>query len=174
MSARQDRLDKQKQLWANVSWEEIETFIGQNAGSYKKTWEKNYADIQQKGYPGIGLSWHWPALIPIWGIPWAVARRQWSFVGVLVGAVVLITVFSFFMESANFGFMTFLIPIMAKPFYIQMAVAKISKLKEKFADPAAQKEAIRGAGGLDMTSGYIAGGICLILQALAIWSIFMG
>ncbi len=171
MSKRQERIEKTKALWADISWDEVATYIGPNADAYKPTWEKNYADILKQGYPRFGLSWSWPAFIPILGIPWAAARRQWLFVGLMVGVIILANILMAFTSSSSFGFMMFLVPIMAKNFYVQTAVAKISKIKTAIPDHSSHMKEIQAAGGLNMTSGYIAGAICFVLLALSIWSL---
>ncbi len=173
MSARQDRIAKMRKIWASVSWEDIAAFIGPGADVYKPTWEKNNADIIKQGYAGFSFSWHWPALIPLLGIPWAAARRQWVFVAMMVGAIILISVIAAFFEHVNFGYMMFLVPIMAKGFYVQTAVGKISKIKETVSNVAEQTAAIKMAGGLNMTYGYIAAAISFAILGLSIFSLFL-
>jgi hypothetical protein len=40
-----EKIEINKQLWASVSWEDVDTFIGSNAKHYKKAWDKAYAVI---------------------------------------------------------------------------------------------------------------------------------
>jgi hypothetical protein len=169
--SKQERLEKSQALWRDISWEELATFIGPNAESYKATWQKNRESWLEKGRPPLfGFSICWPAMIPILGIPWAVSRKLWPFVGIAVFAVVLINIISAIAPGGSFAFMWFLIGFMAKPTYIQMSMAKIEKIKQQIAEGPARDAALRDAGGLNMKNGYIAAGICGVFLALSIWS----
>ncbi len=162
------QIEKNKNLWAHSNWDEIAAFIGPNAEKYRAYYDKTKPSMVQKGRPGFQFNWHWPALIPILGIPWAVARRDWAYAGTMIAVVILINVITIFFGNVNFSFMFFLAPILAKQTYFQNIMNKISKIKETIPEGLAQTEAIKAAGGLNMTHGYIAGGICAALFGLSI------
>jgi hypothetical protein len=171
---RKEQIAKQQALWASVSWEEVKTFIGPNAEGYKKVWEKNAVGIAKQGFPGFMFSWSWPALFPILGIPWAVSRKLWPFVGLMVGVIVIASVILAFFPNASFGYLMVLAPTMAKNFYIQTTVAKIAKIKETIPDPDAQMLAIREAGGLKMIWGLIAAAICVAWLVVSVSAMVAG
>jgi hypothetical protein len=52
--------------------------------------------------------------------------------------------------------------------HTQAAVAKISKIKATIPEGAQRNAAMREAGGLNMSFGYIAGAICAVLISLAV------
>jgi hypothetical protein len=157
-----------KAQWTDTPWEEIATFIGPNAEYYRSYYEKSHASMAEKGNPGFMFSWHWPALIPLLGIPWAVARKNWAYVGIMALFYVVIIILGAFMERPNFGFAIFLAPAMAKQTYMQFAMTKIGKIRAATAEGPARDAALREAGGLDMSSGYIAGAICAAIVVLNI------
>jgi hypothetical protein len=157
-----------KAHWVDTPWEEIATFIGPNAEYYRAYYEKSHASMIEKGNPGFMFSWHWPALIPLLGIPWAAARKNWAYVGMMALFYIVIIILGAFMERPNFGFAIFLAPAMAKQTYLQFAMTKIGKVRASTAEGPARDAALRAAGGLDMTSGYIAGGICGAIVVLNI------
>jgi hypothetical protein len=166
-----------KALWETASWEDVATYIGPNADAYRATFDRHKASWAEKGRgPAFNLSWHWPAFIPIIGIPWAVARRQWLFAGLMVGVIVLANVVAaLFPDSGTpFGFMMFLVPMMAKPFYVGTATAAVKKIRDATPPGSDPRAAIAAAGGLNMTHGYIAGAICAVLFALTIFSLVAG
>jgi hypothetical protein len=165
---RTERIAQLQALWTSVTWEEVKTFIGPNADGYKAAWERNAAGIAKQGYPGFSWSWSWPAFIPILGIPWAAARKQWMFIGIMVGVIVVANIAVALLPGASFGFMAFLVPMMAKNFYVQTTVTKIAKIKETITDEDARTLAIRAAGGLNMLWGYIAGAICTALIIVSV------
>jgi hypothetical protein len=157
-----------KAHWVDTPWEEIATFIGPNAEYYRAYYEKSHASMIEKGNPGFMFSWHWPALIPLLGIPWAAARKNWAYVGMMALFYIVIIILGAFMERPNFGFAIFLAPAMAKQTYLQFAMTKIGNVRASTAEGPARDAALRAAGGLDMTSGYIAGGICGAIVVLNI------
>ena len=158
MMSRAERIEKNKNLWTGVEWDEVAAFIGPNAEAFKPAWQAHRDAWVEKGRPpAFLLSWCWPALIPILGIPWFAARKQWPMVATLIGAVVFFNIVLFFMPSAKFGFMLFLVAVIAKPTYVQSAVAKIAKIKETVPAGPQRQAAIAEAGGLNMRNGYIAG-----------------
>jgi CBS domain-containing protein len=170
----QENLDKNKDLWSKVNWDDMARYIGPYAETYRKTFDSQHADMVANGRPTGFLkqfSWHWPALIPLIGIPWAVARKQWLIAGLLVGVIIIANIVLAYLPSASFGFMMFLVPMAAKSWYIQMGVAKIAKIKAQHPEGAARDAAIAEAGGLNMTYGYIAGAICATLLALSIMAL---
>ncbi len=171
MPSRQERIEKLKQTWTDVSWDDMSNYIGPNAESYRKVWEKNRTSFIEKGKPPFNFNWSWPAFFPVLGIPWALARKQWLFAGLMAGAIVLLNVLGSYMPSTSFGFMPFLVAIMAKPFYVQQAVNKIAKIKDEIPAGAARDATIRDAGGLNMTYGYVAAAISIGLLAIAIFSL---
>jgi hypothetical protein len=63
--------------------------------------------------------------------------------------------------------MPFLVAWWAKEYYTQAAVAKISEIKATIPEGTQRDAAIRAAGGIDMSFGYIAGAICAVLILLA-------
>jgi hypothetical protein len=168
MASLKEQMATGKTLWAETPWEDIATFIGPNADYYRVHYDKIHTSMTEKGTPGFMFSWHWPALIPLLGIPWAAARKNWSYVGIMVVAYIAIIVLGAFMERPNFGFMVFLAPAMAKQTYFQFAMSKIGKVRANTVEGPARDAALRDAGGLDMTMGFIAGGICAVLIALNI------
>jgi hypothetical protein len=170
MSRIEEAKAKNRALWADVSWEEMAAFIGPHAEGYRKVFDQHKVSMAEKGLAPFAFNWSWPALIPFLGIPWAAARRQWVFVAIMVGAMVLINVLGLMMETvgSSFGFLPFLAAFMARPFYVQQAVTKIHQIKTQFEPGPGRDTAIAGAGGLNMTYGYIAGAICIGLLALAI------
>lgn len=168
MATRQEKLAQHKERWTNVTWDEMAAYIGPNADAYKKAWQRTHDVMTEKGKPGFNFNWSWAALIPILGIPWAAARKQWLFVGLMVAVVVLINVlYYFFPKAGNFSFMPFLVAWWAKEYYTQAAVAKISEIKATIPEGTQRDAAIRAAGGIDMSFGYIAGAICAVLILLA-------
>jgi hypothetical protein len=176
MSARQRRIEQVRALWEGVSWAEMATYIGPNAEKYRKVWDKSQADIEKRGYPGFSWSWCWPALIPLIGIPWAVARRQRLFAGMLVAVVILANVLAIYVPSSgsSFGFMMFLVPMMAKSFYLQTGVARIGRIKANISGEHAQLDAIKAAGGCNLTAGVIAGLACCTLLGLSVLALMSG
>jgi hypothetical protein len=155
-----------KAHWVDTPWEEIATFIGPNAEYYRAYYEKSHASMIEKGNPGFMFSWHWPALIPLLGIPWAAARKNWAYVGMMALFYIVIIILAAFMEQTNFGFAIFLAPAMAKQTYLQFAMTKIGKIRAATAEGPSRDAALRDAGGLDMTSGYVAGAICAAIVVL--------
>jgi hypothetical protein len=174
MPTRQERIAKLKQTWTDVSWDDMSNYIGPNAESYRKVWEKNRTSFIEKGKPPFNFNWSWPAFFPILGIPWALARKQWLFAGLMVGAIILLNILGAYMPSTSFGFMPFLVAIMAKPFYVQQAVANIAKIKSQTQSAIIQQDAIRNAGGLNMTYGYVAAVISVAVLAAAIAGMVYG
>ena len=174
MASRQERIEKIKQTWSDVSWDDMSNYIGPNAESYHKVWEKNRVSFMEKGTPPFNFSWSWPAFFPILGIPWALARKQWLFAGLMVGAIILLNILGAYMSSTSFGFMPFLVAIMAKPFYVQQAVTKIAKIKSQTPSGITQQEEIKTAGGLNMTYGYAAAAVSVALLAVAIAGMVYG
>jgi hypothetical protein len=168
MASRQERIAKLKQTWSDVSWDDMANYIGPRAESYRKVWEKNRATFMEKGMPPFNFSWSWPAFIPILGIPWALARKQWLFAGIMVGAIIVLEIFASYLPTTSFSFMPFLVAMMAKPFYVQQAVTNIGKIKSQFPQGASREDAIKNAGGLNMTLGYVSGAISLGLVAIGI------
>jgi hypothetical protein len=51
-----EKIEINKQLWASVSWEDVDTFIGSNAKHYKKAWDKAYAVIVD-GKKSFSVRW---------------------------------------------------------------------------------------------------------------------
>jgi hypothetical protein len=171
----QENLNKNKAMWSNVGWDDMAKYIGPHSETYRKTFEGQHADMIALGRSkafGSHISWHWPAFIPLLGIPWAAARKQWLIVGMMVGVVIIVNIILAYRPSASFTFMLFLVPLAAKNWYVQMAVAKIAKIKDQLPEGPARDAAIAEAGGLNMTYGYIAGTICAAWFALSIWSLF--
>jgi hypothetical protein len=168
MASIKEKMAIGKALWAETPWEEIATFIGPNAEYYRAYYEKVHTSMAERGSPGFMFSWHWPALIPLLGIPWAAARRNWAYVGMMAAAYIVIIILGAFMERPNFGFMIFLAPAMAKQTYFQFAMTKIGKVRAATVEGLARDAALREAGGLNMTSGYITGGICAAIVVLNI------
>jgi hypothetical protein len=168
MASIKEKMAMGKALWSETPWEEIATFIGPNAEYYRAYYEKVHISMAERGSPGFMFSWHWPALIPLLGIPWAAARRNWAYVGMMAAVYIIIIILGAFMERPNFGFMIFLAPAMAKQTYFQFAMTKIGKVRAATEAGPARDAALRAAGGLDLTSGYIAGGICGAIVVLNI------
>jgi hypothetical protein len=173
--SKQERLEKTQALWRDVSWEEMATFIGPNAEAYKELWQKQRDSFLEKGRPPMtGFSLCWPAMIPIFGIPWGVSRKLWTFVGSSIFVVVLINILTLMAPSKNVAgvslIMWFMMAFMAMPTYLQMSMMKIDKIKQKIAEGPARDAALRDAGGLNMNNGYIAGAICAVFMSLNIWS----
>jgi hypothetical protein len=168
MKSIKEQMALTKSQWAETSWEEIATFFGPNADYYQPHYEKIHAPMAEKGTPGFMFSWHWPALIPLLGIPWAAARKNWGYVGVAAAAYIIIIILGAFMERPNFSFMIFLAPAMAKQTYFQFAMTKIGKVRASTEAGPARDAALRAAGGLNMTAGYIAGAVCGAIVVLNI------
>lgn len=57
---------------------------------------------------------------------------------------------------------------MAKQTYFQFAMTKIGKVRAVTAEGPVRDAALRDAGGLNMTAGYIAGGVCAAIVVLNI------
>lgn len=174
MASRQERLEQVKALWANVTWADMATFIGPRAEGYRAIWDKTSPGMAAKGYAGFNLSWCWPAFIPISGIPWALARKQWAFAATMVVIVLVLNILSTVIPSTSLGFMPFLAACIAKPFYLQTAVAKIAKIKAQFPEGPERDAAISAAGGVNMTAGYVAGAVCFGIIGLIVASLVMG
>jgi hypothetical protein len=168
MASIKEQIAMGKTLWTETPWDEIATFIGPNADYYRTHYDKIHTPMAEKGTPGFMFSWHWPALIPLLGIPWAVARKNWGYVGVAVTAYIAIIIVGAFMERPNFGALIFVAPAMAKQTYFQFAMTKIGKVRAGTEAGPARDAALRAAGGLNMTAGYIAGGICGAIVVLNI------
>jgi hypothetical protein len=168
MASIKEQMAKGKALWAETPWEEIATFIGPNAEYYRAHYEKIHTSMAERGSPGFMFSWHWPALIPLLGIPWAAARKNWAYVGMMALFYVVIIILGAFMERPNFGFAIFLAPAMAKQTYFQFAMTKIGKIRATTAEGPARDAALRDAGGLDMRLGNVAGAICAAIVVLNI------
>ncbi|WP_028600794.1 hypothetical protein [Ottowia thiooxydans] len=169
MFVNKEKVSQIKENWLSVTWEELATFIGPNAQSYQPSWQKQHTNWKEKGYGGSGLSWSWPALIPPLGIPWAVARKNWLFVGLMVGLIVFVNVIAFIWpKSPDFTFMAFLIPMIAKSMYIQHAVAQVARIKKETPAGPARDAALTSAGGLNMKHGYIAGAVCAVFLLLMV------
>jgi hypothetical protein len=150
-----------KAQWTQTTWEEISTFIGPNADKYRAYYDKSYASMVGEGKQRFFFSWHWPALIPLLGIPWGVARKNWEYVGTMAFIYVALAVISLFFQQTSFGFVVFMAPAMAKQVYMQSVMTKIAKIRQATPEGPAREAALLAAGGLDMKSGYIAGAICL-------------
>ncbi len=174
MPSIKEKVEINKALWRDTSWDELATFIGPNAEKYRAFYDKTKQNMIDKGNPGFQFNWHWPALIPILGIPWAAARKDWGFVAILAAAIVAVNILAFFMPNASFGFMFFLAPAMAKQTYVQNAMAKIGKIKAAQPEGSARTEAIKSAGGLNMTYGFVAGGICAAFIVLSVVALVIG
>lgn len=167
--ANKNKISEIKNNWLNVTWDEVATFIGPNAPVFKPVWEKQHTSWTEKGVGSFGFSWCWPALIPLLGIPWAAARRLWPFVGMMVAVVVAINVMALLWpNSSSFGFIIFFAPAMAKPMYVQYAVAKVAQIKKQTSVGDARDAALMEAGGLRMKYGYVAGGVCAAFLALLV------
>jgi hypothetical protein len=159
----QEKIEKNKAIWNQVSWDDMKNYIGPHAESYKNVFDKHKKAIEGTSRsPYFGMSWSWAACVPILGIPWAVARKQWVFVGMMVAVVVFVNVVSAFLPSASFGFLLFMAPIMAKNFYVQNAVVKIAKIKDRVSDQQSCDEEIRNAGGLNLMHGVMAAAVCAV------------
>ncbi len=168
-------LQKNKDVWRKVTWSDVATYIGPNAEYYQPCFEKLHQSMVENGRPkGFAVGWHWAAFIPILGIPWAAARKQWLVVGLMIGVVIMASIIVAYSKNASFGFMMFFMPMMATNLYVQMAVGNIVKIKATVAEGPARDAAIRDAGGLNMTYGYIAGGICGLLLVVDLCLIFFG
>ncbi len=171
----QKNLQRNIDTWSKVTWEDMATYIGPNADYYRAAFDQNHKAMTENGRPKtFTISWHWAAFIPILGIPWAAARKQWLFVAIMVGAIVLVSIISAFLPSASSGFLMFVAAILAKNYYIQMGVAKIVKIKDRIPAGPARDAAIQEAGGINMTYGYVAGAVCFCLLGLSILSLFVG
>ncbi len=151
-----------KENWLNSTWEEVATFIGPNAQAFKPIWEKHHTSWREKGIGAFGFSWCWPALIPMLGIPWAAARKNWFFVYMMVALIVVVNIIAFILPNtaSHFSFLAFFAPSLAKPFYVQQAVTKIAQIKREIPMGVAREVALADAGGLNMRYGYVAGAIC--------------
>lgn len=167
MNKKEKQMAKSRAMWESVSWEEVATFIGPNAEGYRSTWEKSRKQVAETGYSKFSLGWSWPAMIPMFGIPWAASRKLWIIVGSLVALIIALTIIVSFTKSSSFVAFPFLIAMSAKSFYIQMAVAKIKKIKDTngLVD---FKSAIQDAGGLNMKYGYIACAVSFAFIALGV------
>ncbi len=170
----QENLQKQKDVWSQVTWEDMASYIGPNADYYKPSFDRLHKPMAESGKAGgFKLEWHWGAFIPILGIPWAAARKQWGIVAIMAGTVVLTNILTilFDLPPSTFGFMIFMVPAMMKGIFLGSAVTQVVKIKQAIPDGPARQAAIREAGGFNMTYGLIAGGICLGLLALSVWSL---
>ncbi len=168
-----ENMAKQSALWAGADWNEVSAYIGPNSASYREAFERHKLSWAQNGRgPGFKLDWHWGAFIPLIGIPWAAARKQWQLVAILIGAIVLINILSLFLPSpTGFGFMAFMIPMMAKGMFVGMAADKVRKVKAELPAGASLSASLAEAGGLNMTYGLIAGAICAALLVLSVLSL---
>jgi hypothetical protein len=159
-----ENIANQAALWAGADWNDLAAYIGPNAEAFRPTFDRQKSSWAEKGRgPAFQFSWHWPAFIPFLGIPWFAARKQWLMVGTMVGVLVFINLIAAFLPTASFGFLWFLIPMMAKPTYVQMALAKIAKIKAALPPGQNVHGALAEAGGLSMQNGFIAGAICAAL-----------
>jgi hypothetical protein len=171
---REERISQNKTLWTESEWKDVALFIGDNAETFKPTWEAARTSWIEKGkQPSTFLSWHWPALIPVLGLPWLAARKIWPLLWTIIGTIIAINLLAIFVKTppSATAFIIFLVPIMAKNFYVNHAVTKIEKIKKNIPDEAGRTAAIQAAGGLHMNNGYIAGAACallIILQILAL------
>ena len=168
-----DNMAKAKALWETANWDELATYIGPNAEAYRSTFDQHLASWRERGRgPAFALSWHWGAFIPLLGIPWAAARKQWLFIAIMVGAIIFINIVAALVASpTSFGFMLFLVPLMAKQYYVQMALTKVRKIKAELPAGVDVRAALAQAGGINMAYGYIAGAICFGLIALSVVSL---
>jgi hypothetical protein len=143
-----------KQEWESSRWEDVEKFIGPNAGKYKNLWEKQRTNMMTKGKPGWVPNFCWTSLLLV-TLPWSVARKQYGLAGMAAVFLILVNVFA--LPPGAVGGTAILLAATVKNMYLQFAVNQLAKIDASGLTGEARDVAIRAAGGLDTRNGVIAG-----------------
>jgi len=161
MTTIEERKSRTLAIWSETTWEEVAAYIGPNADKFRSTWEKqrNFALAQSSGK--IAWSFCWPAFLL--SFAWFFYRKQW-FIGAML--IVVPVVLSYFTSAGGSVGVGLVLACMAKSAYLQDAMPKIAKVKEKLPPGDSLMAALAAAGGVSRPAGII-GGICFGLLAVA-------
>lgn len=140
--------------WQAASWPDVAAFIGPNAQRFEPTFGKlKPISVERPGK--LVLGWCWPAFL--FGFAWFLYRKMYAAgISLLLIPIGLSLIFG----SAGGGAAGFHVAIsmFSKSLYLQHCVAKVGRLKQARAEPAAIVE----TGGVSIPAG-IAGGLILSL-----------
>jgi len=163
MTTIEERKSRTLAIWSETTWEEVAAYIGPNAAKFRPTWEKqrNFAFAKSGGK--IAWSFCWPAFLL--SFAWFFYRKQW-----LIGAILIIVpiVLSYFTSAGGSVGVGLVLACMAKSAYLQDAMAKIAKVREKLAPGDSLMTALAAAGGVSRPAGIIAGIVLVLCACTAI------
>ena len=151
-----DKATASAALWAASNWDDVAAYVGPNAERFRAAWEKS-RDQGVAGKAGLVRSWNWAAFFLSFG--WWAYRKQWLVAAVLLIVPIAVSLLLPRSGSALSG-ASIIITMISKPTYIQLAVARIAKIKAT----GGNRDDIISAGGVSLPAGIIAG----VLLAIAI------
>ncbi|MDP9196821.1 MAG: DUF2628 domain-containing protein, partial [Pseudomonadota bacterium] len=147
---------------------ELEAFIGPNIHRFMPLFDR----MLQKQSPWL-LSWSWPGFL----VPeiWLFYRKMWAIAWILAGYSVLVVLSGFFehpvldktINGISIGVSLFL-ATQAKALYLNHALAKIHKIREKETDPARRLELLKTEGGTSPKAAKIATAVILSVLFLGV------
>lgn len=148
--------------WLDTSEQDLATFLGPNAGEFRRVWERS-RDKVAAGGAGMAAGWSWAGFV--FGFAWFLYRKQW-----LAGAMLLVApvVVALLLPSTSGGAFIFVFSAMyGKWAIVQDGVTRISRIRAAGGDIAD----IAAAGGVSRVAGAIGGTIWLLAVVAAIASI---
>ena len=159
MTSVAERKAQARALWEASGWAEVATFIGPDAESFRRTWER-CREAALAGKLPLKWSLSWPALLFEW-VWWAYRRQWWAAalllaVPIIVGNVVPGT-------GTGLAGGEIAVALMANSIYVQIAVAKIAKIRASGGGTAE----IAAAGGTSRPAAII-GGIVLTVMIVGL------
>ena len=145
--------NRQKQLskYTDTGWDEVATFIGENAHRFEATWTRLH-DAALEGKFASARSWCWPAFF--FSFAWYFYRKQWA-AGI---ALLMLPIIMGFVLPASHGAaigISVAIGMLSKQLYIGQAVNQIDKIKARHAPGPERDNAIAAAGGFSVPAGVI-------------------
>lgn len=150
--------------WTGIGWQDMETAIGQNADKYRALWDR-VTNTEKKGV-FAHLSPCWTG-IPLMGVSWAVSRRMYPLAAMLLLALLVLNL-AFPGESgaARALGVAILVSFTHKNTYLRWMAHSIRRIDAQGLAGPERDAALRGIGGLDQKSGWIAAGVLILLAVV--------
>jgi hypothetical protein len=161
--------NRQKQLSAleapNLR-KDIETFFGPRAEIYLKVFDRTLENLRN-GKNGSGFGFSLPAFVG--GFVWFFYRRMY-----LYGAFALLApiIAGLLIGGSGGTSMAAVLGLMAKPIYMQWAIARVKKADALGLVGAEREDYLRRAGGVSIVAGVLAGILFLALFAIFVLTTF--
>ena len=148
-----------------ISWADLATAIGPNAGRYKRLWQRMQSGSKN---PFKNFSPCWSA-VPFFGVAWAVARKMYIWaaflcVGMVIANYVLPDI------AAALG-LAVAVSFSQKSVYLRWLLAHIQLINSRGLVGEQRQLALQQAGGLNATNGWITAAV-LVGSSLALGLVF--